>query len=78
MRDSKNRTNDPTPEVPIESRPTHHPAVSAQGLRIKIERMDKIEKHALESDFDQYPEKPGDFLNIATQYDIKHNINLLL
>ena len=26
---------------------------STQGLRIKIERMDKIEKPALESDFDQ-------------------------
>ena len=32
-----------------------------QGLRIKIGRLDKVEKPALESDFDQYPEKPGDF-----------------
>jgi len=49
-----------------------------QGLRIKIERMGKIEKPALESDFDQYPEKPGDFLNIVTQYDVNHDIKLLL
>jgi transposase len=39
---------------------------SPQGLRIKIGRLDKVEKPALESDFDQYPEKPGDFLNIVT------------
>jgi hypothetical protein len=38
----------------------------------------KVEKHALGSDFDQYPEKPGDFLNIATQYDINYNIKLIL
>ena len=37
-----------------------------QGLRIKMGRMGKVEKPALESDFDHYPEKPGDFLNIAT------------
>jgi TnpA family transposase len=41
-----------------------------QGLRIKIGRLDKVEKPALESDFDQYPEKPGDFLNILTNYDV--------
>ena len=58
--------------------PANAPGTHPQGLRIKIERMDKIEKPALESDFDQYPEKPGDFLNIATQYDINHNIKLLL
>jgi hypothetical protein len=40
-----------------------------QGLRIKIGKMGIVEKPALESDFDQYPEKPGDFLNIATKYD---------
>jgi hypothetical protein len=40
--------------------------------------MSKVEKPALESDFDQYPEKPGDFLNIVTQYDANHNIKLLL
>src|SRR6266511_6397121 len=28
----------------------------AQGLRIKIGRMGKVEKPVLESDFDQYPE----------------------
>jgi hypothetical protein len=42
---------------------------SAQGLRIKIGRMGKVEKPALESDFDQHPEKPGDFLNIVTNLE---------
>src|SRR5512135_2531001 len=41
--------------------------VALQGLRIKIGRMGKLENPALESDFDQYPEKPGDFLNIVTK-----------
>ena len=39
---------------------------STQGLRIKIGKMGNVEKPAPESDFDQYPEKPGDFLNIVT------------
>jgi hypothetical protein len=49
-----------------------------QGLRIKIGRMGKAEKPALESDFDQYPEKPGDFLNIVTQCDVNYNVKSLL
>ncbi len=40
--------------------------------------MGKVEKHALESDFDQYPEKPGNLLNIVTKYDLYYNIKLLL
>ena len=51
---------------------------STQGLRIKIGRLGKVEKHALGSDFDQYPEKPGDFLNIVTQYNLNYNIKLLI
>ena len=49
-----------------------------QGLRIKVGRMGEVEKPALESDFDQYPEKPGNFLNIVTQYDLNYNIKLLI
>jgi hypothetical protein len=54
------------------------PRGGRQGLRIKIGSLGKVEKPALESDFDQYPEKPGDFLNIVTQYDVNYNIKLLI
>ena len=48
----------------------------SQGLRIKIGGMGKVEKPARESDFDHYPDKPGDFLNIVTKIDLNYHIKL--
>jgi len=61
------------PLLPERRLPDEWTSATVQGLRIKIRRMGKVEKPSLESDFDQYPEKPGDFLNIVTEYYINYN-----